>query len=157
MALAIGLIVILIAWVIMPKRIKQLCGLLVVVTIIYGINIKFIQGGMQSFSEFTTLMFLFTAIVGLLIFGMVLGLLKETSSSHASYLEKRDKIISFIVKWGGLYLLITFTFRLCIFLAYGANADAWDLSWIITKVYGTGVFVFCIGAYYYVKSYSKER
>lgn len=58
---------------------------------------------------------LFTLNIFLFLFAIFMGLVKRLSSSEESYLNRRNGILKFGIKWGIIYYLFTLLLRFIFF------------------------------------------
>ena len=120
----------------------------------------YLNGGKGDLEEASTALSLVSGAVGLLILGAVLGGMRSGSSSESEYTAKRKRVLIFLLKFGGAYVVFTQLLTVALFLCGGGRSwDDWTAAGFMVKLlpYKWVGHLLILGVYYWLKGKSKTR
>lgn len=153
----IVLVLVVIGFVVMPKHLRWLNVAMIAGLLGFAYYVKFGMNGQQSVSQIFGVVNFGYATIGVFILSIVLTIMQSRAPSMTIYKAKRNQLFIDLAKLGGLYFAITMAFRVVVYLAYGADKDAWDISWAYAKLFGLWVFLAVIALYYITKGIKQNK
>lgn len=145
MAAVVIVIAVLIALGLMPKKSRVLNFALIISFILFLLYLEFGTDGKISFNEFKGFVTFITLIVGLFLLSSLLAVVRLCSETELLYKKRKAKLLSFLVKWGVIYVIFNFSLRAFLYCVLGVD---WNTTWVITKVYGSMTFIACLAIYF---------
>ncbi|WP_397449955.1 hypothetical protein [Pseudomonas sp. NA-150] len=156
MLMFIGLIAALGGFAVMSRPFKIGFGLYVGYLIYY----IYLYGGRADLAQASTGLSLIFGAVGLLILGAVLGTMRAGAGSEADYLVKRKRVLMFLLKFGGAYVLMTQVLTVGLFLIGGGRSwDDWTGAGLMVKLlpYKWVGYLLMLGGYYWLRGKVEAR
>lgn len=156
MLIFLGLVVALCGFAAMSKPFKIGFGIYVSYLIYY----LYLHGGRADLEQASRALSLVLGAAGLLILGSVLGVMRSGAASEAQYLVKRKRMLMFLLKFGGAYVVMTQVLIVVLFLSGGGRSwDDWTAASFMVKLlpYKWLGFLVMLGGYYWLRSKVEER
>ncbi|WP_247254594.1 hypothetical protein [Pseudomonas moorei] len=150
MLIFIGIVAALIGFTMMSRPFKVGFALYLAFLAYY----VYLYGGKADLAQASTGLSLIFGAVGLLILGAVLGGIRSGADSEAQYLAKRKRVLLFLLKFGGAYVLFTQVLTVVLFLAGGGRSwDDWTAAGLMVKVlpFKWVGYLVMLGGYYWLK------
>ncbi|CAI8987033.1 hypothetical protein [Pseudomonas sp. IT-P294] len=156
MLVFIAFVVALIGFVAMSRPFKIVFALYVG----YFVYYLYLYAGKADIEQASTFLTLITGGIGLLIVGGVMGAMRSAAESEQQYVDQRKKVLLFLLKFGGAYVLMTQLATVGLFLAgNGRSWEDWIAASFLVKVtpYKWVAFVLLIAVFYCVKNAIAKR
>ncbi|MGJ7515467.1 hypothetical protein ACSFE6_14200 [Pseudomonas baetica] len=156
MLIFIGIVAALIGFAMMSRPFKLGFGLYLAFLAYY----IYLYGGKADLAQASTGLSLIFGAVGLLILGAVLGGIRSGAESEAQYLAKRKRVLLFLLKFGGAYVLFTQMLTVALFLVGGGRSwDDWTAAGLAVKLlpFKWVGYLLMLGGYYWLKGKAEER
>jgi len=120
----------------------------------------YLYGGKADLAQASTALSLIFGGVGLLILGAVLGGMRSSAGSESEYIAKRKRVLLFLLKFGGAYVVLTQVMAVVLFLSMGGRSwDDWTAAGVTVKLlpYKWVVYLLMLGGYYWLKGKVEQR
>jgi hypothetical protein len=156
MLVFIAVVVALIGFVAMSRPFKIVFALYVG----YFVYYIYLYGGKADLEQASTFLTLISGGIGLLVLGGVLGAMRSAADSEQQYGHQRKKVLLFLLKFGGVYVLMTQLATVGLFLASsGRSWEDWIAASFLVKVmpYKWVAFLLLIAVFYWVKNAIVKR
>lgn len=86
--------------------------------------------------------------------------MRSGAGSEAEYLVKRKRVLMFLLKFGGAYMVMTQVLAVVLFLAGGGRTwDDWTAAGLMVKLlpYKWVGYLLMLGGYYWLKGKIEDR
>lgn len=95
----------------------------------------------NAFSSVINIITIVSISAAVLVVGIILGLIRYTESDESIYIEKRNRLLKFLFKWGGIYVAVSFVIRVVAYEMLDGR-EAWEIAWVVSRTFSLPVFVF---------------
>lgn len=149
MGFIIGFIVFFGGFYVMSRAFKAIFLIVFLLFIGYGfIHSDQFGDGFRNEESIMGFFSIVSLVVGVFLLGVILGIVRHSSSSNEIYFIRRSAIFKFLAFWGVLYAAYVFVGEKIIYYFTGDKA----LSYFSMKLYGGKIFfallvIFCIFRY----------